>query len=101
MRPYIRRVMREAHETGAPVMRPLFFGFPGDIDARGVEDAYLFGPDVLVAPVMEPGARTRQVYLPAGRWKLTRTGEIFDGGQTVTVEAPIEYMPVFERMAGD
>ncbi len=101
MRPYIRRVMREAHETGAPVMRPLFFGFPGDIDAWGVEDAYLFGPDVLVAPVMEPGARTRQVYLPAGaEWIEVATGARHAGGQRVTAAAPLDTIPLFTRDAG-
>ena len=53
MRPYIREVMRAAHEHGDPVMRPLFYGFPADKAAWSVEDAYLFGADVLVAPVLE------------------------------------------------
>ena len=98
LRPYIRKVMAQAHETGAPVMRPMFFVFPGDIDAWGVEDAYLFGPDLLVAPVLERGLRQRRVYLPAGaQWTEAWTGRRYAGGQWVTAEAPLEVMPLFTR----
>ena len=58
--------MREAHEEGLPPMRPLFLEFPEDPAAWGVDDAYLFGADVLVAPVLVAGARDRVVYLPGG-----------------------------------
>ena len=98
LRPYIREVMREAHETGAPVMRPLFFGFPEDAAAWQVEDAYLFGGDLLVAPVLEKGARERAVYLPAGAaWTDAYTGRRYAGGQTVMVPAPLEIIPLFVR----
>ena len=98
LRPYVRELMRETHETGAPVMRPLFFGFPEDAMAWSVEDAYLFGPDLLVAPVLEKGARSRRVYLPAGaEWTDTWTGESHVGGHTITVEAPLDRIPLFER----
>ncbi|MDO4866357.1 MAG: glycoside hydrolase family 31 protein [Clostridia bacterium] len=98
LRPYIRNVMREAHETGAPVMRPLFFVFPEDIDAWNVEDAYLFGPDVLVAPVMTPGAQEREVYLPAGaEWIEAATGRWYAGGQKVLAQAPLAVIPLFTR----
>lgn len=98
MRPYIREVMAETHGTGAPVMRPLFYGFPEDIEAWKVEDAYLFGPDVLVAPVMEKGARERTVYLPAGAdWTDASTGAVYSGGQRVTVPAPLDVIPLFFR----
>lgn len=59
LRPYIRECMKAASETGAPVMRPLFFDFPEDPVCWETEDCYMFGPDLLVAPVMEEGARTR------------------------------------------
>ena len=102
MRPYIREVMAEAHETGAPVMRPLFYGFPEDIEAWKVEDAYLFGPDVLVAPVMEKGARERTVYLPAGAdWTDAGTGAVYTGGQRVAVPAPLDVIPLFTRDGRD
>ena len=98
IRPYVRRVMAEAHENGAPVMRPLFFAFPEDRAGWNVEDEYLFGPDLLVAPVMEKGARTRKVYLPAGcRWKDAFTGESYDGGGTVEVPSPLDVIPVMIR----
>ena len=98
LRPYIRRVMQEAHETGAPVMRPLMFDFPQDKEALNVEDCYMFGPDLLVAPVLEAGAATRRVYLPAGcRWTDAYTKETYEGGQYVTVPAPLEIIPVMMR----
>ncbi len=98
LRPYLREVMAEAHATGAPVMRPLFYGFPEDVEAWGVEDAYLFGADLLVAPVLEKGARERTVYLPAGaRWTDAHTGLSYDGGRRVTVPAPLDVIPVFTR----
>ena len=98
MRPYIREVMRAAHEHGDPVMRPLFYGFPADKAAWSVEDAYLFGADVLVAPVLEAGARVRDVYLPAGAdWMDAATGAEYAGGQTVRMDAPLDTMPVLIR----
>ena len=98
MRPYIREVMRAAHEHGDPIMRPLFYGFPADKAAWSVEDAYLFGADVLVAPVLEAGARMRDVYLPAGAdWVDAATGAEYTGGQTVRMDAPLDTMPVLIR----
>ena len=102
LRPYLRQVMREAHESGAPVMRPLFYEFPEDKAAWQAEDCYLLGPDLLVAPVMAPGVTQRQIYLPAGEvWKDAYTGRVYDGGQTVTVPAPIDVIPVMLRAAKD
>jgi alpha-D-xyloside xylohydrolase len=98
LRPYIRACMKSASETGSPVMRPLFYDFPQDKECWNVEDAYMFGPDLLVAPVMEEGVRTRSVYLPAGAtWTDASTKKTYDGGQTVTVPAPIDVIPVFLR----
>ncbi len=98
LRPYLRRVMRDAHESGAPVMRPLFYDFPADQAAWQVEDSYMFGPDLLVSPVMAPGVTERKVYLPAGAdWKDAYTGQMYAGGQTVTVPAPIDVIPVMIR----
>jgi len=102
LRPYIRQCMKQASETGAPVMRPLFFDFAKDQDAWKVEDAYMFGPDLLVAPVMEAGATTRSVYLPKGAtWTDTNTKVVYEGGQTVTVPAPIDIIPVFAKNGKD
>ena len=59
----------------------------------------MFGDRFLVAPILHLNEWNREVYLPAGKWKLTSTDEVFDGGRTISVEAPIEYMPVLERQA--
>ena len=58
----------------------------------------MFGGRYLVAPVMESGARTRSVYLPEGRWRNVDTGEVYEGAQRVTVPAPLEVIPVMERL---
>ncbi len=98
LRPYIRGLHRAAAETGEPIMRPLFFDFPDDVKAWDYESAYMFGPDLLVAPILEAGVTERQVYLPAGaRWKNAHTGTIHDGGSTVTAPAPWEHIPLFVR----
>ena len=98
MRPYIMKQMKEAHESGTPVMRPLFFDYPGDADAAGIWDEYMFGPDVLVAPVLYEGMRRRRVYLPGGcSWKGYSTGRVYEGGQWFEVDCPVSVMPVFER----
>jgi alpha-D-xyloside xylohydrolase len=90
--------MEAASEKGAPVMRPLFYDFPQDQKAWEIEDAYMFGPDLLVAPVMEEGVTSREVYLPEGAsWTDANTGCRYDGGQTVTVPAPLDIIPVLVR----
>ena len=101
MRPYVRGLMSAAHTRGAPIIRPLFYDFPEDCKAWTVEDAYMFGPDVLVAPVLFEGQRVRDVYLPHGtRWISQGTGKIFDGGQVVSEAAPLDHLPVFFRENG-
>ena len=98
MRPYITKVMQEAHELGRPVIRPIFYQFPEDCEAWNVEDEFMFGGDLLAAPVMYAGQRERSVYLPVGSdWVDLRTGERFSGGQRITSPAPIESIPVFAR----
>jgi alpha-D-xyloside xylohydrolase len=98
LRPYTRKVMEEAHRAGAPAMRPLFFDFPADSAAWEEETAYLFGHDLLVAPVLEAGVTSREVYLPKGEtWVEQSTGKTFAGGQRVTAFAPLNVIPVFAR----
>lgn len=98
MKPYITGLMEQAHEKGTPVMRPLFYDFPEDQKAWEVEDQYLFGPDVLVKPVTEAGCRSVSVYLPAGAdWTNAWTGRRYPGGQTVTVDAPLDQIPLFTK----
>lgn len=98
LRPYTRRLMQEASETGAPVMRPLFYQFPEDERVWEIKDQFLFGDQYLVAPVTEYGAREREVYLPVGvLWTEQSTGKTYEGGRTVTADAPLDVIPVFVR----
>ena len=101
LRPYVRSLMSAAHSKGSPIIRPLFYDFPKDNKSWDVEDSYMFGPDVLVAPILFEGQRTRDVYLPAGaRWISQGSGEVFEGGQLVNEPAPLEYLPAFFREHG-
>lgn len=80
LRPYIRACMKTASDKGEPVMRPMFFDFPKDTKCWEVEDQYMFGPDLLVAPVMEAGMKERQVYLPEGtKWVDAYTKQTYEG----------------------
>lgn len=98
MKPYIAKLMREAHELGRPVLRTLFYEFPEDAQAWQTEDQYMFGDALLVAPVYRQGERQREVYLPAGAsWTDIRSGQVFEGGQVIISPAPIESIPVFCR----
>jgi alpha-D-xyloside xylohydrolase len=98
IKPYVLDVMREAHESGLTPLRPYFLEFPQDPKAWEVGTAYLFGRDLLVAPVLEAGAREWKVYLPLGAtWTDAWTGAEYEGGQTVTVDAPLERIPLFLR----
>jgi alpha-glucosidase len=95
--PYIYGLFREAALDGTPIMRPLFWEFPDDANAYAIDDQFLLGPSLLVAPVLKPGARARAVYMPAGDWYNYRTQERLTGGQYVGVDAPLEVIPVFVR----
>ena len=98
IKPYIMQQMRTAAETGTPVIRPLLFDFPADEKTFAIGDEYLFGPDLLVAPVIEAGARSRKVYLPVGaKWTDVNTGKEYQGGVEVECDAPIDVIPLFFR----
>ena len=98
MRPYTRRVMEEAHRLGRPVMRTMFYEFPEDAACWDLNEQYLFGGDILVAPVLYENAAQRSVYLPNGaQWTDFWTNEVHAGGQWVTVQAPIDQIPLFLR----
>lgn len=98
LRDYIRDSMRVTSENGTPIMRPLFYDFPEDKTAYAAEDCYMFGDKLLVAPVMEEGATQRRVYLPAGAvWTDANTKRQYEGGQWVTVPAPLDIIPVMIR----
>jgi len=98
LRPYVMEQMKVAHETGLPPMRPLFLNFPADPACWEIQDQFLFGDDILVAPVVTEGAREREVYLPAGAdWRDAWTGASAAGGRWVTAAAPLELIPVYVR----
>jgi alpha-D-xyloside xylohydrolase len=99
LKPYIVSQMKKASETGLPVMRPLFMDYHDDTTSWDVEDAFLFGSDLLIAPIYNFDQRKRKVYLPIGtEWKDAWNGMILDGGQTIQVDAPLERIPVFWRV---
>jgi len=95
--PYIYAAFVEATETGAPVQRPLVFDHQYDATVRDLDDQYLLGRDLLVAPVYEPGATARQVYLPEGNWYDWHTGERHDGGRWLLAETPMDRIPLYAR----
>jgi len=79
-------------------MRPLFFDFPADKNCWSIEDQFMFGPDLLVAPVLAEGTRSRQVYLPAGTtWRDAWTDEKLEGGGWIVTDAPLDKIPLYLR----
>ncbi len=96
MRPYVRQLMKDAHEKGDPVIRPLFYDFPDDRKAWEIDDQFMFGPDILVAPVLYEGERERKLYLPEGEWHQIGIDKVFAGGE-VTVDAPLDILPAFVK----
>jgi alpha-D-xyloside xylohydrolase len=101
LRPYIHEQMQRASEHGTPLMRPLFLDFPGDSEAWDVDDAYMFGDDLLVAPVYVRGQSSRHVYLPGGeKWTHVWSGTEHTGGRTLQIDAPLEEIPIFVREGG-
>ncbi len=98
LRPYIMKQMKVAHRTGLPMMRPLFFDFAEDKNCLDIEDQFLFGPDILVAPVLHQGAKNRDVYLPEGTsWTEVGSGRKLKGGQWIKADAPLEKIPFYIR----
>ncbi len=97
--PYLYTLFHEHERTGAPVMRPLWYEFPRDAGTYLVNDEYLVGGDILVAPVVRDGARSRGVYLPGGTdWIDWWTGTRYEGGRSHNIEAPLEKLPLFVRV---
>lgn len=97
--PYLYTLMWRASRDGIPAVRPLLYDFPQDSVAAKTDDAFMLGPDVLVAPVLEEGARERSVYLPehAGGWYDWHDGKHYPGGAVATVAAPLGRLPLFLR----
>ena len=97
LKEYIAGVMKEAHTSGAPVMRTMFYEFPNDKECRNISDQYMFGSEYLVAPILHADEFKREVYLPAGKWKNINDGKSYSGGKRITVDAPIDCIPVFKK----
>jgi alpha-glucosidase (family GH31 glycosyl hydrolase) len=110
--PYLAAADAEYRRTGLPIMRHLALAYPGDPKSLGAEDEFLFGPDLLAAPVLDPGATTRSLHLPPGRWvDLWRSAgyresdgaislgrpRVLVGGRDVTVPAPLSELPLLAR----
>lgn len=99
--PLILSLWREARRTGLPVTRPLWLQYPRDRAARRQDQEWLLGPDVLVAPVLTPGARSRRVYFPAGCWRSPVTRRAYRGPRQVVVRAALTQLPYFTRCHTD
>ena len=95
--PYTYTLAREAYDTGMPLMRALWLHYPGDKKAVGQSQEYLWGRNLLIAPVYEMGARSREVYLPAGTWYDWWDNSRLSGGTTVTRKVDLATMPIYVR----
>jgi alpha-D-xyloside xylohydrolase len=94
--PYLYSLSRQVHERGVPFMRPLAYHFPQDHAGHDVHDQFLLGESLLIAPVVNDRARSREVYLPASTdWVDFHSGARYSGGQSVRADAPLERIPVF------
>lgn len=95
--PYIWQAAQRSSETARPMMAHLIYDFPHDEAVRYIEDEYMFGPDLLVAPVIKKGSRSRHIYLPEGTWFDLWSGQLFEGKQIIEYFCPIDRIPVFAR----
>lgn len=99
--PYIYREAQNCVKTGRPLLCHLIYDYANDGQVLNIEDEYLFGRDLLIAPVLEEGARKRSVYLPEGTWRDYWTKKPALGGETVEYDCPLDCIPVFIRESPD
>ena len=97
LRPYLYRYAEVAHARGLPIMRPLFLSYPVEVVTYTLEDEFLLGDDLLVAPVLKPGQAARRVYLPKATWREYWTDRLHSGPGWVTVVSPRHHIPFFVR----
>ncbi|MGB1557817.1 MAG: TIM-barrel domain-containing protein [Oceanococcaceae bacterium] len=95
--PLIMQLWQEAFETGMPITRPLWLAYPDDAEAALQDQQFLLGPDVLVAPVFEPGVDSREVYFPTGCWQHPEQGDRYEGPAYAEVAAPLGVLPYYFR----
>ncbi len=97
--PYLYTLFREHERNGSPVMRPLWFEFPNDKSTYLINDQYMVGSDVMVAPVVKDGMRTRGIYLPASEgWIDWWTGDQLESGKTHYPKTPLDRLPIYVRV---
>jgi alpha-glucosidase/alpha-D-xyloside xylohydrolase len=97
MLPYLYSAVRECATTGVPVMRALWLHYPDDPTAVARSDQYLWGRDILVAPVVEKAATSRPIYLPRGNWYDFWTGNVVEGGREINRPVDLETLPLYVR----
>lgn len=98
--PYLYTYSRKAHDTGLPITRGLFMEYPNDTEAAKIDNQFIFGEELLVAPVLKKGERVKRVYLPDGEWiDFNDKKTEYLGGQTVAYKAPLNTIPIFVKKA--
>ena len=96
--PYLYSYAREAHDSGLPLLRGLFMEYPHDEQALAIDDQFLFGEELLVAPVLRKGERVRRLYLPEGEWyDFHDPRQTYFGGETIAYRAPLSVIPLFVK----
>ena len=95
--PFLYTTLEEAHRTGVPLFRPLVLNYQDDPNTYNLDDEFMIGNDLLVAPVVKPDVTRRLVYLPKGIWYDYWTNKKYEGGTMISVDAPLETVPMFVR----
>ncbi|HEY8185836.1 MAG TPA: TIM-barrel domain-containing protein [Pyrinomonadaceae bacterium] len=95
--PFLYTTLEEAHQTGVPLFRPLVLNYQDDPNTYNLDDEFMIGTDLLVAPILKPDVTRRLVYLPKGVWYDYWTNKKYDGGTMIAVDAPLETVPMFVR----
>jgi len=95
--PFLYSTLEESHRTGLPLFRPLVLNYPEDESTYNLDDQFMIGDDLLVAPVLRPDVTRRLVYLPKGVWYDYWTREKYQGERMIDVKAPLDTVPMFVR----
>ncbi len=101
LRPYIQKHMDIASNEGVPVMRPMFFDYPDDEVCYSLGEQYMFGDDIIFAPITKQGATQKEVYLPQGEWVLTKDKKVYQGGKSYIIDARINEFVAFVKKGAD